>query len=103
METERKSVIISIAVVLFLVILLASGLMIFKNRAQIEQLTLQNENLSTTIEVRDSLVNEMTNTFDEIEQNLTFVRNKRNQMISVPQEGGNSSKEILVDDIKLMN
>ena len=103
METERKSVIISIAVVLFLVILLASGLMIFKNRAQIEQLTLQNENLSTTIEVRDSLVNEMTNTFDEIEQNLTFVRNKRNQMISVPQEGGKSSKEILVADIKLMN
>jgi hypothetical protein len=103
METERKSVIISIAVVLFLVILLASGLMILKNRSQIEQLTLQNENLSTTIEVRDSLVNEMTNTFDEIEQNLTFVRNKRSQMISVPQEGGKNSKEILVADIKLMN
>lgn len=103
METERKSVIISIAVVLFLLVVLASGLMIFKNRAQIEQLTLQNENLSTTIEVRDSLVNEMTNTFDEIEQNLTFVRNKRDQMISVPQEGGKNSKEILVADIKLMN
>lgn len=103
METERKSVIISIAVVLFLLVVLASGLIIFKSKTQIEQLTLQNENLSTTIEVRDSLVNEMTNTFDEIEQNLTFVRNKRDQMISVPQEGGKNSKEILVADIKLMN
>lgn len=103
METERKSVIISITVVLFLLVVLASGLMIFKNKAQIEQLTLQNENLSTTIDVRDSLVNEMTNTFDEIEQNLTFVRNKRDQMISVPQEGGKNSREIMVADIKLMN
>jgi len=103
METERKSVIISITVVLFLLVVLASGLMIFKNKAQINQLTLQNENLSTTIDVRDSLVNEMTNTFDEIEQNLTFVRNKRDQMISVPQEGGKNSREIMVADIKLMN
>lgn len=103
METERKSVIISVAVVLFLLVVLASGLIIFKSKTQIEQLTLQNENLSTTIEVRDSLVNEMTNTFDEIEQNLTFVRNKRDQMISVPQEGGKNSKEIMVADIKLMN
>lgn len=103
METERKSVIISIAVVLFLLVVLASGLLIFKSKTQIEQLTLQNENLSTTIEVRDSLVNEMTNTFDEIERNLTFVRSKRDQMISVPQEGGKNSKEIMVADIKLMN
>lgn len=103
METERKSVIVSIAVVIFLLVVLASGLVIFKGKTQIEQLTLQNETLSNTIEVRDSLVNEMTNTFDEIEQNLTFVRNKRDQMISVPQEGGKSSKEILVADIKLMN
>jgi len=103
METERKSVIISIAVVLFLLVVLASVLIIFKDKAQIEQLYQQNEKLSTTVEVRDSLVNEMTNTFDEIEQNLTFVRNKREQMISVPQEGGQNSKEILVADIKLMN
>ncbi len=103
METERKSVIIGITVVLFVLVALAAGLIIFKDKAQIEQLYLQNEKLSTTIEVRDSLVNEMTSTFDEIDQNLTFVRNKRDQMISVPQEGGQNSKEILVADIKLMN
>jgi peptidoglycan hydrolase CwlO-like protein len=103
METERKSVIIGITVVLLVLVALATGLIIFKDKAQIEQLYQQNEKLSSTIEVRDSLVNEMTNTFDEIEQNLTFVRNKRDQMISVPQEGGQNSKEILVADIKLMN
>lgn len=103
METERRSVIIGITVVFFVLVALAAGLIIFKDKAQIKQLYHQNETLSTTIEVRDSLVNEMTNTFDEIEQNLTFVRNKREQMISVPQEGGQNSKEILVADIKLMN
>ncbi|HCE58314.1 MAG TPA: hypothetical protein DER09_10905 [Prolixibacteraceae bacterium] len=45
----------------------------------------------------------MASTFDEIEQNLMFVRNKRDQMVSVPNEGGKSQKEILVADIKLMN
>jgi len=103
METERKSVIIGITVVLFVLVALAAGLIILKSKAQIEELNRQNANLSTTIEVRDSLVNEMTSTFDEIEQNLTFVRNKREQMISVPQEGVQNQKEILVADIKLMN
>jgi hypothetical protein len=103
METERKSVLIGVSVVLFVLIALGAGLMIFKGRAQIEQLNRQNANLTTTIVVRDSLVNEMTSTFDEIEQNLTFVRNKREQMITVPQEGGQNQKEILVADIKLMN
>ena len=40
---------------------------------------------------------------NRVNQNLTFIRNKREQMISVPQEGGQNQKETLVADIKLMN
>lgn len=45
----------------------------------------------------------MTSTFDEIEQNLTFVRNKRAEIVTIPQEGVKNQKEILVADVKLMN
>ena len=86
-----------------LLVIVIAGIIILKDKTQIEQLNQQNSNLNTTIEVRDSLVNEMTSTFDEIEQNLTFVRNKRAQMVVVPQEGVENQKEILVADIKLMN
>jgi hypothetical protein len=103
MKTERKTVIAGISGLLFLLVVVIAGIIILKNKTQIEQLNLQNSNLNTTIELRDSLVNEMTSTFDEIEQNLTFVRNKRAQMVVVPQEGVKNQKEILVADVKLMN
>jgi DNA repair exonuclease SbcCD ATPase subunit len=64
---------------------------------------MQNVGLNETIELRDSLVNEMTSTFEQIEENLSFVRNKRDQMILKPQEGQENQKEMLVADIKLMN
>jgi DNA repair exonuclease SbcCD ATPase subunit len=103
MKTDRKTVVTGISGMLILLVAVIAGVVILKNKTQIEQLNLQNSNLNTTIEVRDSLVNEMASTFDEIEQNLTFIRNKREQMISVPQEGVQNQKEILVADIKLMN
>jgi chromosome segregation ATPase len=103
MKTDKRQVIMGVTVMLFFVVVVVGGIILFNNRTQIELLNQQNSTLNTTIDNRDSLVNEMAGMFDEIEQNLTFVRNKRDQMISVPQEGGKSQKEILVADIKLMN
>lgn len=103
MKTERKTVVTGISGLLLLLVIVIAGIVILKNKTQIEQLNQQNSNLNTTIEVRDSLVNEMTSTFDEIEQNLTFVRNKRAEMVTIPQEGVKNQKEILVADVKLMN
>jgi predicted nucleic acid-binding Zn-ribbon protein len=103
MRTEKQTVVAGVSALLLLLVVVIAGIIILKDKTQIEQLNQQNSNLNTTIEVRDSLVNEMTSTFDEIEQNLTFVRNKRAQMVVVPQEGVENQKEILVADIKLMN
>ncbi len=103
MKTDKRQVIIGVTVTLFFLVVVTGGIILLNNKSQIEMLNQQNASLNSTIEVRDSLVNEMAGTFDEIEQNLTFVRNKRDQMISVPQEGGKSQNEILVADIKLMN
>jgi hypothetical protein len=103
MKTDKRPVIMGVTALLFLLVVVVGGIILNNNNTQIKLLNMRNENLTATIEVRDSLVNEMVNTFDEIEQNLTFVRSKRDQMISVPQEGGKKRQEILVADIKLMN
>lgn len=103
METKKKKIVNGIVAMLLLLVIVIAGIIILNKKTQIELLNLQNENLSTTIELRDSLVYEMSNTFDEIEENLTFVRNKRDQLVLAPQEGQENQKEALVADIKLMN
>jgi uncharacterized coiled-coil protein SlyX len=45
----------------------------------------------------------MTATFDEIERNLTFVRDKRSQLSIISTEQSKEKKDLLVADIKLMN
>lgn len=103
MKTEKKSVMIGISVVLLLAVVIVAGIIISNKTNEIEQLNTQNTDLNMTIEERDSLVNEMASTFDEIEQNLTFVRDKRGQLALSQGEGNENQKELLVADIKLMN
>ncbi len=103
METDRRTIISGISAVLLLLIIVIGGIIILNKKTQIEQLNQQNVNLNTTLVTRDSLVNEMASTFDEIEENLTFIRNKRGQLVLTPQEGFKNQKETLVADIKLMN
>jgi len=103
MKTEKQTLVAGISGLVILLILVIAGIIILKDKTEIGQLTQNNLKLNTNLVERDSLVNEMANTFDEIEQNLTFVRNKRDEMISIPQEGSKSRQETLVADVKLMN
>ena len=103
MKTDKRPLIMGVTSAFLFLLVIVGGIILFNNRSQIKLLNQQNSTLNSTLENRDSLVNEMASTFDEIEQNLMFVRNKRDQMVSVPNEGGKSQKEILVADIKLMN
>ena len=103
MKTDNRPLIMGVTSAFLFLLVIVGGISLYNNRNQIKLLNLQNSTLNSTLENRDSLVNEMASTFDEIEQNLMFVRNKRDQMVSVPNEGGKSQKEILVADIKLMN
>ncbi len=103
METNKKTIFTGVAAMLFLLVVVIAGIIILNKKSQIDELNQQKANLTETIELRDSLVNEMTNTFAQIEENLTFVRNKRDQMVIKPQEGQRNQKEMLVADIKMMN
>ena len=103
METKQKTLINGIAAAILLLVVVIAGIIILNKKDQIEVLSQQNKDLSMSIESRDSLVNEMTNTFDEIEENLTFVRNKRGNLVLNSPEGSQNQQETLVADIKLMN
>jgi len=103
MKNEKKPVAVIITGVLLLAVVVMGSIFFYNNHNQIKQLTTQNADLNTTIRVRDSLVNVMTATFDEIERNLTFVRDKRSELSIVSTEQSKEKKDILVADIKLMN
>ena len=104
MKTEKNSKLYGFIILFLAVVAIVAGVMIFNNKSKIKELNNQNANLNTTIQERDSLVNEMNKTFDEIENNLTFIREKKNQLVLESQEGGiKDKKEELVADIKLMN
>jgi len=45
----------------------------------------------------------MEGTFAEIESNMTFIKEKRSQMATLQTEGGKNKKQLLVEDVKLMN
>jgi len=103
MKTEKNSMLKWIVIGVFAVIVIIAGVIIFNNKSKIDELSNKNADLNMTIEERDSLVNEMAGTFDEIEQNLTFIREKRNQLVLDQKEGTEDQKKALVADIKLMN
>lgn len=103
METDKKTILSGITAMLLVLVVVIAGIIILNKKSQIDVLNQQNATLNETIELRDSLVNEMTGTFEQIEENLTFVRNKREQMVLKPKEGQENQKEMLVADIKMMN
>ncbi|MCG6188774.1 Cbp1 family collagen-binding glycoprotein adhesin [Maribellus maritimus] len=103
MKTEKNSMLKWIVIGVFAIVVVIAGIIIYNNKSHIDELSNQNADLNMTIEERDSLVNEMANTFDEIEENLTFIREKRSQLVLDQAEGKQDQKKVLVADIKLMN
>jgi chromosome segregation ATPase len=103
MNTERKTVEMDFSGLLILLIIVIAGIIILKNKAQIDQLNQQNANLNNTVEIRDSLINELILTFNEIEQNLSFSQEIHNQMANIQQESLNNQKEPLIANVKLLN
>jgi DNA repair exonuclease SbcCD ATPase subunit len=103
MKTE-KSMVRNALIGFLIVALVVVGFVLIKNKnSEIDQLNEKYSDLNSLYEERDSLVNEMAGTFDEIEKNLTFVKNKRSQLQLDTKEGAVNEKEAIVADIKLMN
>jgi predicted nucleic acid-binding Zn-ribbon protein len=104
METQKSPMTIIIVACLILVSVIGGGVYVYNQKQdEIKTLTMEKSDLNQTIQRRDSVVNDMEGTFAEIESNMTFIREKRSQMATLQTEGGKNKKQLLVEDVKLMN
>lgn len=104
MKTEKRTRTQNVVIGIFFAVLIGIGIYVIVNKQnQLKMLNNEYSDLTTMYQERDSLVNEFTNTFDEIENSLTFVKNKRSQLSIDNPEGNPSHNEEIVADIKLMN
>ncbi|MDX8338288.1 hypothetical protein SLH46_03765 [Draconibacterium sp. IB214405] len=96
---------VSIVLVVVLVIAALVGISTYTEKTnEINELHMQYAGINQDLQERDSMVNELVSAFDEIEQNLKFVKEKR-QVLSVEskQEGNYDRKQAVIEDITLMN
>ncbi len=106
MNKNKKSRIATAVIASIIVIIIVfAGVSIYKNKtSEINSLQTENVNINQELEERDSLVNEMVTAFNDIEDNLKFIKEKR-EMLSIEneKEGGRDQKQAIIEDIKLMN
>ncbi len=104
MKSVNKSRVRNATIGIFLLAIILLGVFILVNKEnKIDDLNKRYSDLTTMYQERDSIVNDLNTTFDEIEENLTFVKNKRSQLSIEKSEGNPSRNEAIVADIKLMN
>jgi uncharacterized protein (DUF3084 family) len=104
METKQTQLATIIVAALILIGVVGGGLYVLNQKNdQIKTLTFEKENLNQTIQKKDSTVNDMENTFAEIESNMSFIKEKRAQIATLQSEGGKNKKQLIVENVKLMN
>ncbi len=105
MKRMEKSQVMTlvIAVVIILIGIVSVVVVSTKKESRIQSLLSENAVLNKTMDEKDSVMNDLMGTFNEIENNLKLIKEKR-QQISVDQtEGGKDKKQAVLDDIQLMN
>ncbi len=104
MEAQKSQLTIIIVAALILIGVIGGGVYIVNQKNdQIQTLVTEKTGLNQTIQKRDSVVNDMEGTFAEIESNMTFIKEKRSQIATMQAEGGKNKKQLIVEDVKLMN
>ncbi|HEX7585935.1 MAG TPA: hypothetical protein VF373_14700 [Prolixibacteraceae bacterium] len=102
--TKKQQLAAIIFTAIILVVGIVGGVSIYNQKdAEIKTLTMEKNSLNQVIQKKDSVVNDMEGTFNEIESNLKFIKEKRNQISMVQSEGGKNRKQLLVEDVKLMD
>ncbi len=105
MENAQKTQLTTILIAAFILIAgIVGGVFVYNQKeAEIKTLTMEKSGLNETIQKRDSVVNDMEGTFAEIESNMTFIKEKRSQIATMQTEGGKNKKQLIAEDVKLMN
>ncbi|MEN8116828.1 MAG: hypothetical protein ABFS16_07600 [Bacteroidota bacterium] len=99
----KTKVITLIVAVLAVAAIILSGVIVNSSRQEVNQLNSKKVELENNLTERDSLVNEFISAFDTIEHSLTFINERRSQLILENTETNPSRQEAIISDIKMMN
>jgi hypothetical protein len=103
MKNEKESSPSGVSLLLLLLILVTAGVIILKDKSEIEQLRQKQSALFENIEVRDSLINDMISNIGKVEQKLNLLRENRDVIIPVTHQTGKNKNDILFTDAALIN
>ena len=94
---------IAIAAVIFVVAIFGGVYVYTQKEAQLKSLDSEKTALYEQMQAKDSLMNDLESTFNEIENSLTFIKEKRSNLSIGEGEGVKDQKKELMADITLMN
>lgn len=105
MEMTKNTQLATIIIAgLILIVGVVGGVYVYNQKeAEIKTLMVEKANTNQMIQQKDSIMYDMESTFNEIEGNLKTIKEKRNQISMVPSEGGKNRKQVIIDDIKLLD
>lgn len=94
---------LAIAAVVFVVAIMGGVYVYTQKEAQLKSLDSEKTALFEQMQAKDSLMNDLESTFSEIENSLTFIKEKRSNLSIKEGEGVKDQKKELMSDISLMN
>ncbi|MEL7585709.1 MAG: hypothetical protein AAGU19_03275 [Prolixibacteraceae bacterium] len=100
-RNQLRTIIIAVVIV---VIGAAAAIYVYTQKeSELKELMARNSSMSREMHQKDSIMNDLELTFNEIESKLKFIKEKRQQLAVQQEEGGKGKKQALIDDINLMN
>jgi len=107
METKNKTQLATIIVVGFILIagIIGGSYVYNQKEAEINSLMVEKAKTNEMIQLKDSIMFDMDNSFYEIENNLKVIKEKRNQisMVQSSESGKKNRKQAIIDDIKMLD
>jgi hypothetical protein len=96
---------VAIVAVIALVVVIGFGVYLLSQKTEeLDALRIEKEFLADDMQHRDSTINELIFAFNEIDDNLTFIKKRRSQLsIEAEQEMNVDRKTAILQDIRLMD
>lgn len=89
--------------IVFLTVIVGGIIVYNKANSEIKNLGAKNVVLQNDLFLRDSIVSELVDSFDSIENNLTIIKKKRNQLMFEDREIKPNQRDLIIRDIRMMD
>jgi peptidoglycan hydrolase CwlO-like protein len=104
-KKDISKIFIGVLALIVVALVIFAGVSIYNEKTgEINTLQTEKININEELAERDSLVNELVGAFNDIEDSLTFIKQKREMLsLEAQKEGGRDQKQVIIDNIALMN